>query len=103
MKVVYCKREKYDVYIGRPSIFGNPYSHKEDTLARFKTKTRKEAIQKYKEYILMPENKDLLGEIYKLKGKTLGCWCGNFTIKDKDKLYCHGQILLELLYAHPLF
>lgn len=24
-KVVHCKREKYDVYIGRPSIFGNTF------------------------------------------------------------------------------
>ncbi len=27
-KVVHCKIEDYDVYIGRPSKFGNPFSHK---------------------------------------------------------------------------
>lgn len=27
--VVHCKREPHDVYIGRPSIWGNPFSHKE--------------------------------------------------------------------------
>lgn len=25
-KVIHCKKESYDVYIGRPSIWGNPYS-----------------------------------------------------------------------------
>jgi len=24
-KVVHCKKEPYDVYIGRPSKFGNPF------------------------------------------------------------------------------
>lgn len=24
--VVHCKKDKYDVYIGRPSKFGNPFS-----------------------------------------------------------------------------
>ena len=26
-KVVHCKKELYDVYIGRPSKWGNPFSH----------------------------------------------------------------------------
>ena len=25
-KVVHCKKEKYDVYIGRPSKWGNPFT-----------------------------------------------------------------------------
>lgn len=25
-KVVHCKKSKYDVYIGRPSIWGNPFT-----------------------------------------------------------------------------
>lgn len=28
-KIVHCKKDKYDIYIGRPSIWGNPFSHKE--------------------------------------------------------------------------
>lgn len=105
MKVVHCKKSHYDIYIGRGenSIWGNPYSHKEGTLAKFKTNTRKEAIIKYKEYITKGEGKHLLNRLEELRGKTLGCWCGNFTIKDKDNLHCHGQILLELLYTKKLF
>ena len=36
MRVVHCKKEPYDVYIGRPSKWGNPYSHKDNTKAQFK-------------------------------------------------------------------
>ena len=50
-KVVHIKKEPYDVYIGRPSIWGNPYSHKEDTLAEFKVRDRKESIEKFEKYL----------------------------------------------------
>jgi hypothetical protein len=108
MKVVHCLREKYDVYIGRSSDkekgkWGNPYSHKEGTLAEFRTNTRKEAIEAYREYILNGKGNHLLNDLSELEGKTLGCWCGNYTIEDKDNLHCHGQILLELLCTKRLF
>jgi hypothetical protein len=80
MKVVHCKKEKYDVYIGRPSIWGNPFEigiHG----------TREEVIQKYREYLLNSEF--LMGRIHELKNKTLGCWC-----KPKD---CHGDVIIEMI------
>jgi len=86
-KIVHCKKEKYDIYIGRPSIWGNPFSHKEGTLAEFKVNSRKEAIEKYKEYIL--NNPSLLDKLSDLKDKTLSCWC--------KPLPCHGDILIELI------
>ena len=85
-KVVHCKKEEYDVYIGRPSIWGNPYSHKEKTLADYKSETREEAVESYKQWIL--NSPDLMALIPTLKGKVLGCWC--------KPLACHGDILLEL-------
>ena len=33
--VVHCKNEDFDVYIGRPSRFGNPFSHKAGTKADY--------------------------------------------------------------------
>lgn len=87
MKVVHCEKDQYDVYIGRPSKWGNPYSHKEGTLAQFKVKTRKEAISKYKEWI--QTQPDLMNSLDELKGKTLGCWC------KPDA--CHGDILVDLV------
>jgi hypothetical protein len=85
--VVHCKEYKHDVYIGRPSKWGNPYSHKKGTKAKFIVKTRKEAIDKYEEYLL--NNKELMDQLHTLKGKTLGCFC-----KPKS---CHGDVLIKYI------
>ncbi|MFW9871651.1 MAG: DUF4326 domain-containing protein [Candidatus Thorarchaeota archaeon] len=79
-KVVHCKKENYDIYIGRPSKWGNPYKIGKDG-------TRKEVMKKYKNHIRT--NKKLMNELSELEGKTLGCWC-----KPKS---CHGDILVELI------
>jgi hypothetical protein len=83
--VVHIKKDPYDVYIGRGSKWGNPYSHREGTLASFVVKTRREAIDKYEEYLL--NNSELMESLKELKGKTLGCFC-----KPKS---CHGDILAK--------
>jgi len=84
-KIVHLKKEPYDVYIGRPSKWGNPYSHKEGTLAEFRVKNRAEALEKYEKYLL--ENETLFNSLIELQGKTLGCWC------KPNK--CHGDILVK--------
>ena len=84
-KVVHIRKEPYDVYIGRPSKWGNPYSHKEGTLAEFKVASRKEAIAKFEECLL--QNEELMASLHELKGKTLGCWC--------KPASCHGEILAK--------
>jgi hypothetical protein len=87
-KVVHCKKEPYDVYIGRPSKWGNPFTHIKDkkTLAEFVVKTRKESIDKYAEWILtQPE---LLEDLHELKDMRLGCFCAPKA--------CHGHILAKL-------
>lgn len=89
MKVVHCKREPYDVYIGRPSIWGNPFSHLDDTLAQFRVATREEAIEAYEEWI--NQRPDLLSLLPDLRGKVLGCWCA-----PKP---CHGDVLVRLANA----
>ena len=83
--------EPYDVYIGRPSIWGNPYSHKDGTLAEFKVRTRKESIDKYKEYFL--KNPELMKRLPELEGKILGCHC--------KPLPCHGDFLADLCNNKP--
>jgi len=90
-KVVHCKKEIYDIYIGRPSKWGNPFTHIEDgkTLAKYVVDTREEAVEAYKEWITNGEGKYLLDYLDELKDKTLGCWC-------KPRA-CHGDVLLELL------
>jgi len=60
--VVHCKRARYDVYIGRPSKWGNPFAIGRDG-------TRKQVIARYERWLAdQPELLDSLGE---LAGKTL--------------------------------
>ena len=78
--VVHCKRSEYDVYIGRPGPWGNPFTIGKDG-------TREEVVEKYAEWVLTQP--DLLAKIkIELKGKVLGCFCA-------PKL-CHGDIIVEL-------
>lgn len=77
--VVHCRRSPYDVYIGRPSKWGNPFKIGEDG-------TRDMVIRKYRNWIM--GQKRLMSELGELKGKRLGCWCSPST--------CHGDILAEL-------
>lgn len=90
--------KSYDVYIGRGSIYGNIYSHIKTgkTRAEFIVATRKEAIQKYREYLL--NSPELLEKIEELRDKTLACFCvESEEYKDGDKIVCHGQIIQRLL------
>lgn len=86
-RVVHMHREKFDVYIGRPGPFGNPFHLTE-------SRSRTEAIELYKGWVLAQP--DLVRRIRKeLKGKTLGCFC--------KPLACHGDILVEIAEGrlHP--
>ena len=65
-KVVHCYVESCDVYIGRPSKWGNRHKIGKDG-------TREEVILKHKMELLM--NPKLMKEMEELRGKTLGCWC----------------------------
>ena len=79
-RVVNIKDEPYDVYIGRPSMYGNPYKIGRDG-------TREDVLTKYYWYI---KGSDwYMKKIYELKGKTLGCHC-----KPKR---CHGDVIISLI------
>lgn len=78
--IVHCKKRKFDVYIGRPGKWGNPFEIGKDG-------TREEVIEKYRAYIL--SKPILLESLPELDGKVLGCWC-----KPRP---CHGDVLAELL------
>jgi hypothetical protein len=78
-KVVHCKKSRYDVYIGRPSMWGNPFRIGRDG-------TRSEVIEKYRRYVLGSDR--LMSQLHTLRGKTLGCWC--------SPLPCHGDVLATL-------
>jgi hypothetical protein len=84
-RVVHCKKSDYDIYIGRPSKWGNPFTHKAGTIAHFIVPTVEEAVSQYEEWLR--QQSELLDALLELKGKVLGCWC-------KPKL-CHGDILCK--------
>lgn len=90
-KVVNKYKEPYDVYIGRGSPIGNPFSHKEGTKAFYKVGTRDQAISEFETYIrkVMEVDPNLVEYIKGLKGKTLGCFC-----KPQP---CHGDVIVKLV------
>ena len=71
---------KDEVYIGRTSIWGNPYVIGKDG-------SREEVIAKYRDYVF--GNRFLLDQLHTLRGKDLVCFC-------KPKA-CHGDVLVELV------
>ena len=85
------------VYIGRPSEWGNPFSHLEGTLAKFKVKDRDEAVEEYERYLLRKLEDPVHGKAFRnglkrLRGKDLVCWC--------KPARCHGDVLLK--YANEV-
>ena len=80
MKIVHCKKEKHTLYIGRPTVWGNPFVIGKDG-------NREEVIQKYETYAR--NNKALMHNISLLhEDLILGCWCA--------PLACHGDIIIKL-------
>ena len=82
--VVHCKRAAHDVYIGRPSKWGNPFVIGPDG-------TRDDVIARYEAWLL--EQPELVDALPELAGKTLGCWCAPRA--------CHGDVLARLANAQP--
>ena len=80
-RVVNLRKEPYDVYIGRPGKWGNPF-------IVGKHGTREEVVEKYRKWIVM-EGIYKLKDLSELKGKRLGCYCA--------PLACHGDVLVELV------
>jgi hypothetical protein len=88
-QVVHFKKKPYDVYIGRPSRWGNKFSRKGPN----KVATKAEAIYKHRQWIL--SQPALMEEIkQELRGKVLGCWCDN-------PRACHGFILWAIANDQP--
>jgi hypothetical protein len=82
--VVHCKRAAHDVYIGRPSKWGNPFVIGCDG-------TRDDVIARYEAWLL--EQPELVAALPELAGKTLGCWCAPRA--------CHGDVLARLANVQP--
>ena len=85
MKVVHCKREKFDVYVGRPTKWGNPFVIGVNG-------NREQVIELYKNWLL--RQPELVEEAKKhLRGKVLACWCAPAP--------CHGDVLASVANEEP--
>jgi hypothetical protein len=87
--VVNLRRQEYDVYIGRGSKWGNPFSHLPRSEAPWKASDRPDAIRRYADWI--PTQPNLMAALSELAGKRLGCYCA--------PLPCHGDVLAGLVAA----
>lgn len=78
-----------DVYVGRPSPLGNPFSHQTGTLARYRTANRTEAIESYRHWLaheLKAKNLQVIKALEALTpDSTLVCWCA--------PLPCHADVI----------
>lgn len=79
-----CRTDNYDIYIGRPGKWGNPFKLGRDG-------GRAKVIADYEEYL--KTRPDLMKALPELKGKVLGCWCAPDA--------CHGDVLAKLADALP--
>lgn len=79
-KVVNRHFDKYNIYIGRGTKWGNPFME-------FTDGNHDEVIELYRQYA--QNNPNIYNHIHELKGKILGCSC-----KPRS---CHGDILVEMV------
>ncbi len=79
-RVVNKNDEPYDVYIGRPSKWGNPFLIGRDG-------TREEVVEKFIDYFIeqIEVGNIKTDELKQLHGKRLGCFC--------SPKPCHGDII----------
>jgi Domain of unknown function (DUF4326) len=79
-RVVHVERAGYDVYVGQPSPFGNPFVIGRDG-------KRGAVIGQYRTWLLAQPA--LVERVRReLAGKVLGCWCA--------PLPCHGDVLADI-------
>jgi hypothetical protein len=95
----YHKPTTNDIYIGRPSSLGNPFTHlNTKSKAEVKVNSREEAIEKYKEWItkkIKEKDPAVIQELTNIitiaehNDVNLVCWC--------HPKACHGHILKKII------
>lgn len=80
--------QEFDTYIGRGSIWGNDYSHKEGTRALYRVGTVEQAISCYRESLWnkIRSGSITLDQLRSLRGLRLGCTCAPRP--------CHGDVIV---------
>lgn len=85
-EVVNLKKSTYDVYIGRGSIYGNPYPVQDES-----DEERTRVISLYRKHFANLRNSGIITDqmLIDLQDKKLGCYC-------KPKA-CHGDLIKEAI------
>jgi len=84
-RVVHRGREPFDIDIGRPSKWGNPFPVPAKDYDREADPDR--ILARYEAHVR--GRPDLMAALPELRGKTLGCWCA--------PKKCHGDVLAKLV------
>ncbi len=79
-RVVHLKKDRWDIYIGRGSPWGNVFKIGKDG-------DRREVIELYKWWFVQQSGKVQAART-ELKGRILGCYC--------SPLGCHGHFLAQV-------
>lgn len=84
-QVVNIEEDEFDVYIGRGTVWGNPFHSR--------AHGREVAIERYERHIEdeISEGNITRQEILALRGQRLGCHC-------KPRA-CHGDVIVKLVEA----
>lgn len=75
------------VYVGRPSIWGNPYKDK--------NLSAEEKCSLFRDFLLKKEREDLEKYLKPLENKHLACWC-------PPGYPCHADVLVEFLNSSSI-
>lgn len=87
-KVIHCNGKREDTetsrYIGRPTVFGNPFPLRRE-------EDRRIVLQRYTEYFYqrIAEDEGFRVKVLELRGYDLACWCA--------PRLCHGDVILDWL------
>ncbi|MBA2851796.1 hypothetical protein HNP86_001955 [Methanococcus maripaludis] len=87
-KVVNRRRSQFDVYIGRPSIWGNPH----ELTNKADIDERRAVCDKFEHDL--QNNPELLAKLPELIGKRLGCFC--------HPEECHGDRIIKVMKERGL-
>ena len=98
--VVHCREDIFDVYVGRPGLWGNPFGVGSGDWIRVQTK--RQAVQLHRAWLtgdplyanVEPERrKEILARVGDLKGQVLGCHCKR---RQTPNAPCHADLYVEL-------
>lgn len=87
-RVVNCRKERFDIFIGRGSKYGNPFSHMYGTTATWIVDSREEAISQFEKWFRAQPEMVVMAK-KELRNKILGCYCD-------PGLECHDDVLIKI-------